>query len=255
MTNLFDLTGHVSVVTGGNRGIGLGIASALGGQGAAVAVLARDHDRSEQAVGSLAAQGISAIAVRCDVSREDEVAASFDRVLETWGHIDSCFANAGTGARPAPVAETTLGEWRRVQAANLDGCFLTLRQAARAMLGSGRAGSLVATASLTALYGAGRNASYAASKAGVIGLVRSMALELAGSGIRVNALVPGWIETDLTEQMLSSDVFGRKVLPRVPARRWGTPADIGGAAAYLASPASAYQTGDVMTIDGGYGIF
>jgi NAD(P)-dependent dehydrogenase (short-subunit alcohol dehydrogenase family) len=255
MTNPFDLTGHVSVITGGNRGIGLGIARALGRQGAAVALLARSADRNDQAAAELTEAGITVLTVSCDVTNEDAVAAAFDQVLTRLGQIDSCFANSGTGARPVPVAEMSLADWRQVNGVNLEGCFLTLRQAARAMLAAGRPGSLVATASLTALYGAARNASYAASKAGVIGLVRSLALELAADGIRVNALVPGWIDTELTTAMLASDVFSRKVLPRVPARRWGTPDDIGGAAVYLASAASAYQTGDVLTIDGAYGLF
>ena len=255
MANPFDLSGHVSVITGGNRGIGLGIARALGAQGASVALLARDSGRSDEAAAVLTGEGVTAMTLACDVSDEAAVAQAFEQVTAKFGQIDSCFANAGTGAQPAPLVDTSLADWRRVHSVNLDGSFLTLRQAARTLLAAGRPGSLVATASLTALYGAARNASYAASKAGVIGLVRSLALELAGSGIRVNALVPGWVDTELTGAMLASEAFTRKVLPRVPARRWGTPEDIGGAAVYLASSASAYQTGDVLTIDGAYGLF
>ena len=149
----------------------------------------------------------------------------------------------------------TLAEWQRVCRVNLDGTFLTLRAVARHMVERGGGGSLVATSSLTAIEAAPQSEHYAASKAGVVALVQSLAVELARHGIRANALMPGWVETDLTRPLLESEIGTTRILPRIPLRRWAEPADLGAAAVYLASPGARYHTGDVLVIDGGYRLF
>ena len=138
---------------------------------------------------------------------------------------------------------------------NLDGTFLTFRECVRHMIERGAGGSLVATSSLTAIEAAPRAEHYAASKAGVIALVKSLAVELARHGIRANALMPGWIETEMSAPLLGTELATKHILPRVPARRWGRPADLAGAAVYLASSSSSYHTGDVLVLDGGYRLF
>lgn len=250
----FRLDGQVALITGATRGIGLGIAEALAAAGADVAIWGTNAEKNEAAAERLRNHGGNVFATVCDVADEDAVAAAMAATVEALGRLDSCFANAGTGAAPTPFEKTGLEEWRRVAAVNLDGVFLTLRAAAAAMIEAGGGGSLVATSSLTAIEGAPRSAAYAASKGALVSLVRTLAVELARKGIRANAIMPGWIDTDLTHAMLTDERFAGAVMPRVPARRWGTPEDIGVAAVYLASPASAYHSGDVLKIDGAYSI-
>jgi NAD(P)-dependent dehydrogenase (short-subunit alcohol dehydrogenase family) len=149
----------------------------------------------------------------------------------------------------------TTAEWHRVLAVNLDGAFFTLRAAARHMTARGNGGSLAVTASLAALEGSPLSAHYAASKGALLSVMRALAVGLARHRIRVNAIVPGWIDTPMTEKAVHGEAFMTRVLPRVPARRWGTGDDFGGLAVYLASDASAYHTGDTFIIDGGYAIF
>ncbi len=176
--------------------------------------------------------------------------------LHAMGRVDGCFANAGTysGAR-TPFVEYTTEEWRRVLRVNLDGAFYTLRAAARHMVECGGGGALVGTASLAAIEGAARNEHYAATKGGLVSMIRALAVELARHGIRANAILPGWIETNMTAGAIGDDRFRANVLPRIPTRRWGTSADFGGIAVYLMSDASAYHTGDSLLIDGGYSLF
>lgn len=254
MPSPFDLSGQAALVTGGNRGIGLGIAAALAAAGADVAIWGTSEEKNEAAAERLREHGTEVFAAACDVADEAAVDAAMDATVAALGRLDSCFANAGTGAAPVPFEKTGLDEWRRVQGVNLDGAFLTLRAAARAMIAAGTPGSLVVTSSLTAIEGAPRSAAYAAGKGAVVSLVRTLAVELARKGIRANAIMPGWIDTDLTHAMLADERFAGAVMPRVPSRRWGTPDDIGVAAVYLASPASSYHTGDVLKIDGAYSI-
>lgn len=254
MSELFNLEGQSALVTGGNGGIGLGIANALAGAGADVAIWGTSADKNERALTELGKHGTGVAAFVCDVSDESSVAEAMAGTVERIGRIDSCFANAGTGAAPTPFDKLSLEEWRRVSAVNLDGVFLTLRAAAAQMIEQGEGGSLVATSSLTAIEGAPRSSHYAASKGAIGPLIKTLAVELARKGIRANAIMPGWIDTDLTHQMFENESFSGAVMPRIPARRWGTPADIGPAAVYLASPASGYHTGDVLKIDGAYSI-
>ena len=254
MPGPFDLKGQAALVTGGNGGIGLGIAAALAEAGADVAIWGTDATKNEAATEQLRAAGGKVFAAVCDVSDEAAVAAAMAETVGALGRLDSCFANAGTPARPTPFERTELDEWKRVEAVNLDGVFLTLRAAASAMIEAGSRGSLVATTSLTAIEGAPRSAAYAATKGALVSLVRTLAVELARKGIRANAIMPGWIDTELTHDMLADERFAGAVMPRVPLRRWGLPADIGPAAVYLAAPASNYHSGDVLRIDGAYSI-
>lgn len=251
----FDLTGHVSLVAGGNGGIGLGIARGLAGAGAAVAIWGRDAGKTESAVAQLRDAGATATGVVCDVADEASVAEAVTQTVSELGRIDSCFANAGIGGKPARFAEMPLDEWRAVMAVNLDGTFLTFRECVRHMIERGGGGSLVATSSLTAIEAAPRSVHYAASKAAVVAIVKTLAVELARHQIRANALMPGWIETEMSAPLLGSDAAESHIRPRIPARRWGAPADLAAAAVYLAGDGSSYHTGDVLVIDGGYRLF
>ena len=197
------------------------------------------------------------LALQCDVGDEAAVEAAFATTTARLGRIDACFANAGVSGRSAGqgFVDMTTTEWRRVLAVNLDGAFFTLRAAARHMVSRPGGGSLVVTSSLAAISGQARGEHYAASKGALISMMKALAVELARHGVRANAILPGWIDTPMTEKALHWDKFVESVLPRVPVRRWGQPTDFGGIAVYLASDASAYHTGDTFVIDGGYAIF
>jgi NAD(P)-dependent dehydrogenase (short-subunit alcohol dehydrogenase family) len=255
MAKPFDLTGHVAVITGGTSGIGLGMAEGLARAGADVAVWGRNEERNARAQEQLAAHGTRVLALRCDVSHPDDVDAAFAETVRELGRIDSCFANAGVAPDPAPFLEKSLEDFRRTIAVNLEGAFLTFQGAARQMVAQGEGGSLVGIASLAAVSGQPRGQQYAASKGGLVSMVRSCAVELARHQIRANAILPGWIDTPMAEGWANSPAFLERVLPRVPMRRWGTPDDFAGLAVYLASPESRYHTGDAMMMDGGYRVF
>jgi NAD(P)-dependent dehydrogenase (short-subunit alcohol dehydrogenase family) len=255
MENLFDLTGHVALVTGGNSGIGLGMADALAAHGADVAIWGTNQSKNATAANQLEGHGHRVLALQCDVGDEAEVEEAFTATLDALGAVHSCFANAGVGGAAASFLEMTADEWHRVLRVNLDGCFYTCRAAVRHMVERGSGGSIVVTSSGSAVQGQARGQHYGASKGGVVAMMRAIAVEHARHGIRANAIVPGWIETAMTEPALNWDRFVERVLPRVPLRRWGQPEDFGGLAVYLASSASSYHTGDVITIDGGYTIF
>ncbi len=256
----FDLTGKVALVTGGNGGIGLGMARALAEAGAEVAIWGTSAAKNAAAREALSRSGRRVLALQCDVGEEAAVEAAFAETLRVLGRVDGCFANAGTygGGRTA-FAAMPAAEWRRVMRVNLDGAFFTLRAAARHMVeraGKGDAGgALVGTASLAAIEGAPRNQHYAATKGALIAMIRGLAVELARHGIRANAILPGWIATEMTAGAIADAKFAAAVLPRIPMRRWGSGADFGGIAVYLMSDASAYHTGDSFLIDGGYSLF
>lgn len=255
MSNPFDLTGTVALITGGNSGIGLGMAHGLARAGADVCIWGTNPGRNEEASAELAKHGTRVLALRCDVGDEADVERSLAATVEHFGRVDSCFVNAGVGSRGTPFLEMELEEFRRVTRINLDGAFLTLRAAARHMVERGGGGVLVGTASLAGIEGMPRGQHYAASKGALISMMKACAVELARHQVRAHALLPGWIDTPMAGPALHSDAFESKVLPRVPVRRWGTPEDFAAAAVYLASPATSYHTGDTMVIDGGYSIF
>jgi NAD(P)-dependent dehydrogenase (short-subunit alcohol dehydrogenase family) len=250
----FDLKGHVAIVTGGNGGIGLGMARGLAKAGASIAVWGRNRAKNDEAEAGLAALGAPARAFAVDVTDEEQVAAAMRATLDHFGRVDSCFANAGVG-KAASFTDMTIADWNAVVDINLVGAFLTFREAARHMIERGGGGKLVGIASIGSIHGMPKQAQYSASKAGLGALVRSLAVELARHGIQANTILPGWIETDMTEGARSWDKLRETVVQRTPARRWGTPADFEGIAVYLASHASDFHTGDTVRIDGGYAVF
>ena len=250
--NHFDLSGHVSVVTGGNRGIGLGMARGLAGAGAGIAVWSRDESRNDAAIAELAALGADAISVGCDVSDPDDVAAAVAATVDHFGRLDSLFANAGTTAA-VKFEEMTLEEWNRVMDVNVTGVFLTTQAAARQMIRQGDGGSIVITASLAATFGIPQSPHYTASKGAVLQLARAEAGRLARHGIRVNVISPGWIATEMTQDVQAFEKANQLAMARTPMRRWGTPEDFEGPAVFLASAASQFMTGSQMMVDGGFG--
>jgi NAD(P)-dependent dehydrogenase (short-subunit alcohol dehydrogenase family) len=249
---LFDLTGHVAVVTGGNSGIGLAMAGGLAVAGADVCIWGTNADRNASAAVQLGEHGHRVLALSCDVGEEDQVESAMERTMDHFGRLDSCFANAGIGGFGTSFLDTELADFRRVTRINLDGAFLTLRAATRRLVAQGEGGSLVATASLAALQGPPRGQAYAASKGGLISMIKAIAMEFARHQIRANAILPGWVSTPLADPALTSEPFQRRVLPRMPVGRWGQPSDFAAIAVYLASPASSFHTADAITVDGGY---
>jgi NAD(P)-dependent dehydrogenase (short-subunit alcohol dehydrogenase family) len=195
-----------------------------------------------------------------DVADENAVREGMAEAVRQMGRIDTVVANAGIGGGASSFADFPTETYRRVLAVNLDGVFFTFREACKHMVeradgGDKAGGSLVVISSLSAYDGAPRNEAYAATKGAVISMIRAIAVEHARYGVRANAVLPGWIATDMTAGAQGNDKFNDAVIRRVPVRRWGQPADFGGIAVYLASDASAFHTGDSFLIDGGYGIF
>jgi NAD(P)-dependent dehydrogenase (short-subunit alcohol dehydrogenase family) len=251
----FDLTGKCALITGGNRGIGLGMAQALAQAGADLVIWGTNEAANAAAQACLKEFGRKVLIQKVNVADEAQVDEAFEAAVKAMGRVDSVFANAGIGRGAKSLMEMKTSDYRDVLAVNQDGVFFTLRAAARHMSQRPGGGSLVGVASLAAIEGAARNQHYAATKGAVISMIRATAVELARYGVRANAILPGWIETDMTANAAGNPVFQEKVIARVPARRWGTPADFGGIAVYLASDASSFHSGDTFVIDGGYSIF
>jgi len=251
---LFDLDGRVAVVTGGNRGIGLGMARGLAKAGASLSIWARDAAQSAAAAKELEGLGAQVQTLACDVSSEDDVARARSETLERFGRIDVGIANAGFGAA-GNALDMSLDEWRRILEVNLDGVFLTFRELGRHMARREGGGKLVAISSISVLFGTPVQPHYAASKGAVEALVRAFAVRMGKYDVQVNAVQPGWIVTDATAPAVESRRFSDIVVGRTPVRRWGKPEDLEGIAVYLASRASGFHTGDVIRIDGGYTVF
>ncbi|WP_204163859.1 SDR family NAD(P)-dependent oxidoreductase [Nocardioides solisilvae] len=258
MTSLFSLEGKKALVTGGGSGIGLAMARALAEAGAEITIWGRNAERLEAARATFA-DGATVHTDAVDVADPDAVRRGVAAAVERMGGLHTVVANAGTGGAIKPVHEVDDDEHRRVLATNVDGVMWTVRETSKVMVERAKAGepggSIIAIASLAAIEGAGRNSSYGASKGAVLALSNAAAVDLARYGIRVNTILPGWIATDMTDDMQDSEAFEKHVISRVPVRRWGRPEEFGGAAVYLASDASTYQTGSQLVIDGGYAIF
>lgn len=255
----FNLTGKVALVTGGNGGIGLGMAHGLAQAGADVVIWGTNADKNEAATVKLAEAGNRVSAHIVDVRDEAAVDSAMDALIETYGRLDTCIANAGIDAEVAPFHEISADAWRKVMAVNLEGKFFTLRAAAKHMVARAKAGdlggSLVGISSTSTLMGASHNEHYGAANGGVIPMMKGLAVEYGRYNIRANTVVPGWTMTDLARPALESEPFQKRVLPRQPGRRWGAPEDFAGIAVYLASDASSFHTGQEITICGGYTVF
>jgi len=250
---VFDLKGRIAIVTGGNGGIGLGMARGLAGAGAGVVVVGRNTEKSKAAVEELGRLGAETLAVQADVSDEAAVARLVQATLDRFGRIDVLVNNAGTNLRK-PLHEYSLEEWHRVMDTNLTSAFLCSRAVYPAMKKAG-GGKIINIGSMMSIFGASFAPAYGASKGGIVQLTKSAASAWARDNIQVNAVLPGWIDTELT-QGARRQVPGlhENVLRRTPAGRWGTIDDMAGVAVFLASAASDFVTGTAIPVDGGYSI-
>jgi 2-dehydro-3-deoxy-D-gluconate 5-dehydrogenase len=250
---LFDLEGRTAIVTGGNGGIGLGIARGLAQAGAALVIAARDARKSAAAVKELTTAGGQVAAVEVDVRREASCREMVQKTLDRFGRLDILVNNAGTNIRKQPQ-EYLLEEWHTVLETNLTSAFMCCQAAYPAMVRAG-GGKIINIGSMMSIFGASFTAPYAASKGGIVQLTKVLATAWAKDNIQVNAVLPGWIDTDLTRKA-REQVAGlhERVLARTPAGRWGTPDDHGGIAVFLASPASDFVTGTAIPVDGGYSV-
>jgi 2-dehydro-3-deoxy-D-gluconate 5-dehydrogenase len=248
MAATFDLTGKVAIVTGGNGGIGYGIARGLAQAGASIVIAARRAERNAQAATALQEAGAKALGVVADVQNEASVRSMAQAVLEAFGRIDILVNNAGINIRKAPQ-DYTLTEWQQVLNTNLTGVFLCSRAVYPHMVRAG-GGKIINIGSMTSIFGSNVSPAYGATKGGVVQFTKSLALFWARDRIQVNALLPGWIHTDLTVSA-SSERYDF-IKSRIPHGRWGEPDDLAGAAVFLASAASDYITGIALPVDGGY---
>jgi 2-dehydro-3-deoxy-D-gluconate 5-dehydrogenase len=247
----FDLKGRVAVVTGGNGGIGLGMARGMAAAGAAIVVAGRNREKSRGAVSELEGLGAQAVAIDVDVADEASVNALIRDAAERWGRLDVLVNNAGMNIRKPPQ-DLTLAEWRQVIDTNLTSAFLASRAAYPIMKAQG-GGKIINIGSMMSLFGASFAPAYAASKGGMVQLTKALASAWASDNIQVNAVLPGWIDTELTVQA-RQQVPGLhdSVLARTPAKRWGVGDDLAGVAVFLASAASDFVTGAAIPVDGGY---
>jgi NAD(P)-dependent dehydrogenase (short-subunit alcohol dehydrogenase family) len=248
--NPFDIRGKVALVSGASSGLGEHFARTLAAAGATVVVGARRVDRLEALAGDIAAAGGHALAVPLDVTDRASVDRAFARAAEAFGAPDIVVNNAGI-ARTRPSLELEEREWREVLDTNLDGAWRVAQAAARALTAAGKGGSLINIASILGLRVAASLVAYAAAKAALVQVTQALALEWARHRIRVNAIAPGYIETDMNRAFFQTEA-GRAVVKRVPQRRIGRPSDLDGALLLLASDASAYMTGSVLVVDGGH---
>jgi NAD(P)-dependent dehydrogenase (short-subunit alcohol dehydrogenase family) len=244
----FSLDGKVAVVTGGNRGIGLGIAHGLSGAGASVAIWSRDAGRNEAAAAELPGR---AAGFACDVTIPESVDEALATTIETFGQIDVLFANAGISGA-ARFQDLGEDEWARVIEADLSGVYRVVRAVVGHLQERGAPGSIVLTASVFGSRGLPFSAHYSAAKGGVLNLGRSLAVYLARDRIRVNVLSPGWVATEMTDGVRDHPKASEAALGRTPMRRWGEPEDFAGPAVFLASDASAFMTGAELVVDGGF---
>ena len=250
MTGRFRLDGRTAMVTGASAGLGRHFAGVLAAAGAAVALTARRTDRLGEAVAGIEAAGGRAVAAAMDVTDRASVEAAFDAVEAALGPATVLVNNAGI-ASPAPALEVEEDDWDAVVQTNLSGAWRVAQEAARRMVRAGTGGAIVNIASIVGQRQIAGLVSYAAAKAGLIQVTKILALELAGHGIRVNALAPGYVETDMNREFFRAEA-GQRIVKRIPQRRLGAPEDLDGPLLLLASDASRYMTGAVVAVDGGH---
>jgi 2-dehydro-3-deoxy-D-gluconate 5-dehydrogenase len=251
--SLFNLEGRVAIVTGGNGGIGLGMASGLAHAGASVVIAGRDREKNQRAVSQLQADGCPVAAVTVDVIQERSCQNMVQETIRSFGRVDILVNNAGISLRKQPK-EYTLAEWHLILDTNLTSAFMC-SQAVYPELKKAGAGKIVNIGSMMSIFGASFVAPYAASKGGIVQMTKALATAWAADNIQVNAVLPGWIDTDLTRA-------GRQAIPglhdrvvsRCPAGRWGVPQDLAGIAVFLCSAASDFITGTAIPVDGGYSV-
>ncbi|HEV3418260.1 MAG TPA: glucose 1-dehydrogenase [Pirellulales bacterium] len=250
--NLFDLTGKVAIVTGGGSGIGLGIAKGLSQAGARVVIVGRNEEKLQAAAHTLAEQASGEFRpLAADVADEQQVESVIGEVTNHFARIDILFNNAGINIRHPPQ-EMKIEEWRSVMDINLTSAFLMSKAVYPAMKQAG-GGKIVNTGSMASLFGAAYAAPYAASKGGIVQLTKSLALAWAADNIQVNAILPGWFKTEMTDRArVEVPGLSERVSARIPAGRWAQPDDVAGTAIWLASRASDYVTGAAIPVDGGY---
>ena len=246
---LFDLKGRVALITGASGGLGLRFAEVLAGNGASVALVARRADKLKAAVEKIEKAGGKAIAISADVLDRAQMNRAFDRAEKSFGTVTVLVNNAGV-AHSTRAIEVTEEEWNRVVRTNLDAVFFWSQEASRRMLAAGRAGAIVNIASMLGISVTKGVAPYAVSKAGVIQLTKTLAVELASKGIRVNAIAPGWIVTDLNRDYLASE-RGAAIKDEIPVGRFGEAGDLDGALLLLACDAGRFITGATIVVDGG----
>ncbi|MEM9628809.1 MAG: glucose 1-dehydrogenase [Pseudomonadota bacterium] len=250
MSDLFDLDGRVALVTGASQGLGMRFARVLAERGAKVALAARQVDKLEDLKLDILRHGGTACAVGLDVTDAASIDACFEQIEEDAGPIDVLVNNAGV-AVSKPALEQTEADWDKVIDTNLKGAFFMAQAAAKRMVQRGEGGAIINIASVLALEVIGHLAPYAASKGGIWQVTKTMALELARHDIRVNALAPGYIETDINRDFLQSEA-GQQMIKKIPQRRFGEPEDLDGALLLLASDAGRYITGSIIVVDGGF---
>ena len=249
---LFDLTGRVAVVTGGNGGIGRGIALGLALAGAAVAVLGRNDEKNQRVLSELKAIGVPSMAVKLDVTNRAGLEPALNKIERELGSLDILVNNAGNVSLSGGVLNEKPEDWDGVIETQLNSVFLLSKLAAKSML-TRKSGKIINIASMYSYFGSGLVPSYSAAKGAIVQLTKSMAIELAPHNIQVNAIAPGWIETDMTAPVKTMPL-NDEILARTPAGRWGQAEEVAGTAVFLASHASDFVTGTTIRVDGGYAI-
>ena len=255
---LFGLKHKTALITGGNGGIGLGLAKGVAKQGGNVCIWGRSKKKNQIAIQELSDFAGRFHSIVIEFVDEDAVSEAFSETLGIFGRVDGCFANAGIGKRDS-FHEQTIDTWRRVHEVTLDGLFFPLRAAAKHMKARAESGDfggrLVGISSIGARFGMAKSQAYAGSKGAVISIMQGLAVEYARYGVTANSILPGHIETAMTETNFGNEKFVNAIIPRIPSRRFGTPDDFEAIAAYLMSDSSKYHSGDCFTIDGGFSVF
>jgi 2-deoxy-D-gluconate 3-dehydrogenase len=253
VTSLFDLSGRIAVVTGGNGGIGRAIVLGLAHAGASVAVLARNDEKNRLVLAELQGIGRPALVSRLDVTDRAALAPAVEQVERALGGIDILVNNAGIAVLTGGVLNETVDIWDKTIETHLNACFLLSQLVAKSMVNRKSGGKIINLASMYSIFGSGLVPSYSAAKGAIVQLTKSMAIELACHNIQVNAIAPGWIETDMTAAVRDSPM-NDAILARTPANRWGKSDEIIGAAVFLASRGADFITGVTLPVDGGYSI-